>query len=165
MEEFHRQLSQLGTPGCHPGCSATCPMLQALQIRIERRFFSPALEEGCFICSSVTWFANLPQTQSWLIRITHRNRPGRWDDKLTQVSSLSTIFWIKIKLLISPNPPQPCHPSSFLSSHPSAFILGKDLVATLRLLLRGTGFWSHGGACGDALTVQETAFEHELTSL
>ena len=70
-----------------------------------------------------------------------------------------------MKLLISPDLPQPCHPSFFLSSHPSAFTLGKDLVATRRLVLRGTGFWSHGDASGDALTVQEAVFEHELTSL
>lgn len=126
-------------------------MLQALQIRIQRGFFSPALKEGCFICSSVTWFASWPQTQSRLVRITHRNRPGSWDDKSTQVSSLSTVFWIKFKLLMSPNPSQPYHPSSFLSSHPSAFTSGKDLVTTLHLVLRATGFWSNRDASGGAL--------------
>lgn len=153
VEEFHRWLSQLGTSGCHPGCSTTCPLHQALQIRIQEEFCSPALEERYFICSFITSFPSWPWAQSKLLRTTSRNRPGSWDNKSTKASSLSPICRIKIKLLISPEHPQPCHPSFFLSSHPSAFTLEKKLVTTHHFQPKDTGFWSHRDASGDALNV------------
>lgn len=109
------------------------------------------LEERYFIYSFITSFPSWPWAQRKLLRTTSRIRPGSWDNKSTKASSLSPICWIK--LLISPEHPQPCHPSFFLSSHPSAFTLEKNLVTTHHFQLKDTGFWSHRDASGDALNV------------